>query len=151
MRSAGLCVLIIETPYSLADRTLECVAEVDFGESLFMAYNSRRIYLEVDRRLAEKPSLRLHELARKLRCSHPTIEKAIFRHTSLTFRDYQKKRLLEMGIDYLRQGYKPREIGSLLGYRWSENFLRLVKTSTGCSLRELSENDGAIARKTSGR
>jgi methylphosphotriester-DNA--protein-cysteine methyltransferase len=122
------------------------VAEVDFGESLFMAYNSRKIFLEVDRLLTEKPNVRLHELARRLRRSHPTIEKAVFRHTSLTFREYQKKRLLEMGIDYLKQGYKPREIGSLLGYKWSENYLHLVKISTGHSLRELGQDDEAIQK-----
>ena len=105
-----------------------------------MAYNSREIFLEIDRRLTMKPSLHLHELARQLGCSHPTIEKAVLKHTSLTFREYQKNRLLDMGIEYLKQGYKVREIGSLLGYKWSENFLRLVRSFTGLSLRELSKS-----------
>lgn len=116
-----------------------------------MAYSSRRIFLEVDRRISLKPSLGLHEFSRQLPCSHPTIEKAVLKHTSLTFREYQKKRLLEAGVAYMKDGYKPREIGSLLGYRWPENFLRFVKANAGCSLRELGRNDEAITRNAGGR
>jgi hypothetical protein len=72
--------------------------------------------------------------------------KLVVKHTGLTFREYQKRQLLEKGIAYLKEGHKAREIGSLLGYRWPEDFLRLVKTSTGCSLRELSQGDKAGAK-----
>ena len=116
-----------------------------------IAYNSSEIFEEVYRRLSANPGTHLYELARQLGCSHPTIEKAVREHTSLTFRDYQKKLRVEMGVAYLGRGYKPREIGSLLGYRWPENFLHLVKVSTGCSLMELVQNDKSVTRKTSRR
>ena len=113
-----------------------------------MAYDSREIFEGVYKRLSENPATHLYELARQLACSHPTIEKAVREHTSLTFRDYQKKRRLEMGIAYLRRGYKAREIGSILGYRWSENFLHLVKANTGCSLRELAARGKSLNLET---
>ncbi len=106
----------------------------------FMAYNTRTLFEEVDKQLTANPAVHLYELARSLKCSHPTIEKAVVAHTSLPFRDYQQQKLLEKGIFLLRQGYKTREIGSLLGYRWPENFLRFVKKSIGCSLRNLNQH-----------
>ncbi len=117
-----------------------------------MAHDSRNIFVEVTQRLEVNPSMRLYELARLLGCSHPIIEKAVLKHSSLTFRDFQKRQLLEMGMKYLKEGHKVREIGSFLGYRWSEDFLRLVRTSTGSSLRELSQNHFIIKKaKTGGR
>ncbi len=111
-----------------------------------MAYNPHEIFAEIDKRLSERPALHLYELARALKCSHPTIEKAVVIHTSLLFRDYKKKKFLEKGIFFLRQGYKTKEIGSLLGYKWPEDFLRFVKRSFGCSLRELKENKSIPAQ-----
>ncbi len=56
-----------------------------------MAYNPHEIFAEIDKRLSERPALHLYELARALKCSHPTIEKAVVIHTSLLFRDYKKR------------------------------------------------------------
>ncbi len=104
-----------------------------------MAYNSSEIFRQVDEQLSVNPAVRLCELERMLKCSHPTIEKAVLILTGLTFRKYKNKILLEKGVLFLRQGYKAKEIGSLLGYKWSEHFLRLVKKCTGCSLSKLSK------------
>jgi hypothetical protein len=73
----------------------------------------------VERQLSSNPAVHLYQLARQVRCSQPTIEKAVLKHTALTFRDYKIKKLLEKGILFSRQDYKSREVGSLLGYRWS--------------------------------
>lgn len=117
-----------------------------------MAYDSRVIFEEIDKRLSANPGKGLYELCRQLQCSHPTIEKAVLEHTSLTFREYKNKRRLEMGVGYYEHGYKPREIGSLLEYKWSENFLHLVKARTGRSLRELSQNPSILkSAKIGGR
>jgi methylphosphotriester-DNA--protein-cysteine methyltransferase len=111
-----------------------------------MTYNSHEIFEAVERQLSSNPGVNLYQLARQLRCSQPTIEKAVLRHTALTFRDYKIKKLLERGIFFLQQDYKSREVGSLLGYRWSEDFLRLVRKKTGCPLRQLAQNASISAR-----
>ncbi len=105
-----------------------------------MTYNYRGMFEEVDRQLSANPAVRLYQLARQLGCSQPTIEKAVFKNTGFSFRDYKIKKLLEKGIFFYRQNYKSREIGSLLGYKWPEDFLRLIRKTTGYSLRQLAQN-----------
>lgn len=125
----------------------QTVIKVDLKGSYAMAYDSQKMFSEIERQLSVDPSLQLHELARLARCSHPTIEKAVLKHSGLSFRNYKKRRLLEMGISYLADGHKVREIGSLMGYKWSENYLRLVKSTAGCSLRKLGHSE-SIMKKT---
>lgn len=108
-----------------------------------MAYNSRALFEEVDKQLSLNPGMHLYELARQLRCSHPTIEKAVLRNTSLVFRDYRREKLLQKAIILLRQGYKTKEIGSVLGYKWPEDFLRFIKKRIGCSLRKYNRREPA--------
>ena len=105
-----------------------------------MTYNYHEVFAEVDKRLSKDPSLRLYALSRRLGCSHPTIEKAVFQNTSLSFRAFQQKKLLERILRLLEEGHTSKEIGLELGYKWPENFTRFVKKSTGCSPFELSQN-----------
>jgi AraC-like DNA-binding protein len=107
-----------------------------------MTYNYDALFAEVDRKLSAKPGLRLYELARQLHCSHPTIERVVIKNTSLSFRDYQKSKLMQKAVLLIRQGYKPREIAKSMGYRWPENFMRFVKKHTGCSLGALKKKMG---------
>lgn len=102
-----------------------------------MAYDYDELFVQIDERLSAQPAVRLYELARLLQCSHPTVERAVTKHTSLSFRQYQKRKLLEKAVDLLRQGYRAREIGPAIGYKWPENFMRFVKKSTGHSLSTL--------------
>lgn len=105
-----------------------------------MAYNYQLIFTKVDKRLSADPSSRLYDLTRTLGCSHPVIENAILENTSLSFREYQKKKLLEKGLTLLKKGRKSREeISVALGYRWPENFSRFVKKNTGLSVTQLKE------------
>ncbi len=116
-----------------------------------MAYNTLRIFNEVDKKLSIKPYLRLRELAQHFNCSHPTIEKAVQKHSSLSFRAYQAKKLLEKGSALLMQGYSTKQIAYELGYKWPEDFSRFVRKSVGCSLREFNsatrESQEAIFKK----
>jgi AraC-like DNA-binding protein len=96
--------------------------------------------MEVDKKLSMKPEVKLSELARHFNCSHPTIEKAILKHSSLSFRSYQAKKLLEKGSALLKQGYSTKQIAYELGYKWPESFSRFVKKAIGCSLREFNNN-----------
>jgi AraC-like DNA-binding protein len=102
-----------------------------------MAYDYDELFVQIDKRLSAQPAMRLYELARQLECSHPTVERAVTKHTSLSFRQYQKGKLLDKAVHLLRQGYRAREIGPAIGYKWPENFMRFVKKSTGHSLSTL--------------
>jgi len=102
-----------------------------------VAYNTWHLFIEVEKKLSAKPELRLRDLARHFNCSHPTIEKAILRHSALSFRAYQAKKLLEKGLALLKQGYSTKQIAYELGYKWPEDFSRFVKRNAGCSLRDL--------------
>ena len=92
-----------------------------------MAYNYQEIFAEIDKRLSAEPALRLCQLTRQLRCSHPTIEKAVYKSTSLVFRDYQKRKLLQKALSLLQEGHQTKEVGLELGYKWPENFSRFLK------------------------
>ena len=107
-----------------------------------MTYNYDAVFAEVDKKLSAKPGLRLYELARQLECSHPTIERVVLKNTGLSFRDYQKSKLMQKTVLLIRQGYKSREIAKSMGYRWPENFMRFVKRHTGCSLGALKNKMG---------
>lgn len=104
-----------------------------------MAYNYEQLFSEIDKKLSAQPGVRLYELARQLECSHPTVERAVAKHTALSFREYQKTKLLEKAVSLLQKGYKAREIGRAIGYKWPENFMRFVKRSTGHSLAALHQ------------
>jgi AraC-like DNA-binding protein len=107
-----------------------------------MTYNYDALFAEVDKKLSAKPGLRLYELSRQLECSHPTVERVVLKNTGLSFREYQKSKLMQRTVLLIRQGYKPREIAKSMGYRWPENFMRFVKRHTGCSLGALKKKMG---------
>lgn len=107
-----------------------------------MTYNYDLLFAEVDRRLSAQPGLRLYELSRELDCSHPTIERVVMKNSGLSFREFQKSKLMQKTVLLIRQGYKPREIAKSMGYRWPENFMRFVKRHTGCSLGTLKKRIG---------
>jgi len=92
-----------------------------------MTCNSDRIFAEIDRRLSKKPSLRLYELEVLLECSHPTIERAIRNATSLSFKAYQREKLLDK-IKHLRtNGYSQKKIGLEIGCKWPGNISRFMR------------------------
>ncbi len=107
-----------------------------------MTYNYDMLFSEVEKRLSAKPGLRLYELAHQLHCSHPTIERVVLKNTGLSFREYQKSKLMQKAVLLMRQGCKPREIAKSMGYRWPENFMRFVKRHTGYSLGVLKRQMG---------
>ncbi len=112
-----------------------------------MAYNYQEMFAEIDKRLSAEPALRLCQLTRELRCSHPTIEKAVFRSTSLVFREYQKKKLLQKAVSLLQEGHQAKEVGLALGYKWPENFSRFLKKRLGRPTSELGPDQVSFASK----
>jgi hypothetical protein len=88
-----------------------------------------RIFGEIEILFLKKPSvkLNLNELADMCQCSHPTIEKAIFTQTFLSFREYKTKILLKMSTMFKTQGMTDKEISYELGYKWPGNYSRFRK------------------------
>jgi AraC-like DNA-binding protein len=102
-----------------------------------MTCNHDAIYYEVDKLLSKNPVLRLFELEEQLACSHATIRKAIMKHSSRGYRQYQKQKQLEMGIILLRQGSSVKEVAWKLGYKWPQNLTRLLRKTVGCSASKI--------------
>src|SRR5437773_8601960 len=84
-----------------------------------MAYDRRRVFAELDRRLTADPCLRLKQLARDLGVERHTIEDIVREIKSMTFRRYQKGKLLQKTRVIIRK--KPnssgKEIAAELGYQ----------------------------------
>ena len=110
---------------------------------VIMAYDSDEVFAEIDKRLSETPATHLYELATELKCSQPTIEKAIRKATSLSFRDYRVKKLLEKIQQFQQNGYTKKQMGFQLGYKWPGNLTRLIKCGKGC-LDKIKESTSAL-------
>src|SRR5207247_10739805 len=104
-----------------------------------MAYDKRKLLAELDRRLTADPCLRLKQLAHELGIERHTIEDIVQEMKSMTFRRYQKGKLLQKTRIII--GKKPnssgKEIAAELGYQSSKSFSRFVKRATGRTLSEI--------------
>jgi methylphosphotriester-DNA--protein-cysteine methyltransferase len=107
-----------------------------------MTCNHDAIFYKTEKLLSRNPAVRLCELEKRLGCSHPTIRKAVLKHRSLGYREYQKQKLLEMGITLLRQGYEVKKVAVKLGYKWPENLTRFLQKTAGCPASKIV---GALA------
>ena len=87
-------------------------------------YDLLRIFKEIEDMMRGRPYTSLEELANKFKCSHPTIEKAIHAHTSLSFREYKTKIFLRNAYLLKIQGLTEKEIAYELGYKWPGNYSR---------------------------
>src|SRR5438552_1345007 len=101
-----------------------------------MAYDRWKLFAELDRRLTADPCLRLKQLANDLGVERHTIEDIDQEMISMTFRRYQKGKLLRKTRVIIRK--KPnssgKEIAAELGYRSCKSFSRFVKRATGWTL-----------------
>jgi AraC-like DNA-binding protein len=132
---------------------------VDFGEDSFlktygkfiaggkseyleqnMTCNPDDIFLKADELLSEKPEMRLWEMEKHIGCSHPTIRNAIFKHSSLGYREYQKRKLVEKAMALLQRGRNVKVVALELGYKWPENFTRFSRKAFGCSASKIKVN-----------
>jgi AraC-like DNA-binding protein len=97
-----------------------------------MTRNHDAIFYKAEKLLSRNPALRLCELEKRLGCSHPTIRKAVLKHCSLGYREYQRQKVLARGITLLRQGSRVKDVAKELGYKWPQNLTRLLKITVGC-------------------
>ncbi|MBN2243854.1 MAG: helix-turn-helix transcriptional regulator [Acidobacteria bacterium] len=103
-----------------------------------MAYDYRLLFVEIERILSSNPMIRLMDLAERLQCSHPIVEKSVISQTGFAFREYSDIKLLERCFDLWGQGHCVKDIAKELGYKWPDNFSRFFKNRTGLSLSRLN-------------
>jgi AraC-like DNA-binding protein len=99
-----------------------------------MTYNRRMLLKEVDALISSNPRVRLTEIARSLGVDRHTIENAMRSTRRTSFREYKRKRLLQMAhvmLDIPDMSIK--EIGIKLGYTSAASFSRFVQHVTGKS------------------
>jgi hypothetical protein len=69
-----------------------------------MAYNHDELFSAVDKMLSKSPMLPLYRISKELGCSHPIIEKAVLLRTALCFREYKKRKLIQLVIMCAKNG-----------------------------------------------
>ncbi len=104
-----------------------------------MTYNLAQLFVEVADQLASSPRRTLNALAGTLGVDRHTIEISVRRATGHTFRQYQKARILELGVLLLeRESHLSiKEIAITLGYRSINSFGRFIKSNLAKSPTDL--------------
>jgi AraC-like DNA-binding protein len=105
-----------------------------------MAYDNKKLFMCVSTLMSEAPMLSLRRISQVVKCSHPTIEKAVFINTSLSFRDYRKKMLFEKVIRCTKEGCSEKAISFEVGYTQPEHLSRFIKSYTGLTFMQLKQN-----------
>ena len=107
-----------------------------------MAYNRRKLLLELDALLLSTPRIRLGEIARILHVDRHTIENAMRLTRQVSFREYRRRELVQTARTMLNESdVSVKEVGIRLGYKSAASFSRFVQKSTGRSPSKL-RNDG---------
>jgi AraC-like DNA-binding protein len=91
-----------------------------------MTHNYDEMFREFENQLAAHVSSQLHEIASKLKCSHPTLQNVIRQQTSLSFRAYKNKILFERALQLRKEGHSAKEIAIELGYTHPEHYSRFM-------------------------
>jgi AraC-like DNA-binding protein len=103
-----------------------------------VAYNRRKLLEELDRLIADNPRMRLSEIARSLDVDRHTIENAMRSRRKMTFREYRRRRLLQLAREMLdRPHMSVKEVGIKLGYPSAASFSRFVRKAAGQSPSQL--------------
>jgi methylphosphotriester-DNA--protein-cysteine methyltransferase len=108
----------------------------------YMTYNRRMLLKEVDALVASTPRIRLSEIARSLGVDRHTIENAMRSTRRISFREYKRKKILQMAHLMLDMpDVSIKEIGIKLGYASAASFSRFMQQLTGKSPSRL-RSDG---------
>lgn len=104
-----------------------------------MAYDLNGLYTRIQRSLSSTPYMSLHALSARLGVERHTIEKAVKQATSKTFREMRNDLLLKHARNLLdsNPNQSIKEVAFKLGYRSQRSFSRFIKSSLGCSPKEL--------------
>jgi AraC family transcriptional regulator len=106
-----------------------------------MAYDTRVLFMEIQGQLELAPVSSLSDLARTLRLSRNTIEKAARTATGQSWAELQKQHLLRSCEQALRTGggKSIKEIAFAVGFTSPRSFSRFVRRARGCSPSELRQ------------
>jgi AraC family transcriptional regulator, transcriptional activator of pobA len=103
-----------------------------------MTYNRRMLLKEVDALVTSTPRIRLSEVAQSLGVDRHTVQNVIRKTRRISFRTYQRKKLLEMAHVMLNMpDVSIKEIGIKLGYSSAASFSRFMQQLTGKSPSQL--------------
>jgi AraC family transcriptional regulator, transcriptional activator of pobA len=103
-----------------------------------MTYNRRMLLKEVDALITSTPRMRLTEIARSLGVDRHTIENAMRSTRRISFREYKRRKLLQMAHVMLDMpDVSIKEIGIKLGYTSAASFSRFMQQVTGKSPSQL--------------
>ena len=104
-----------------------------------MAYDLNGLFNRIHRSLRSTPYLSLHELSIRICVERHTIEKAVKKATGKTFREVRNDMLLEQARGLLdsNPNQSIKEVAFKLGYRSQRSFSRFIKSSVGCSPKQL--------------
>ena len=111
-----------------------------------MAYNYCWIFRRVDTILTSSPRCGMQDLVQTLKIGRHTIEKAVLRCTTKTFRRYQNQKVLESCYRFLLEeaGASGKEIAFRIGYKRPASLARFIKRSTGRNLTSLRALTGIL-------
>ena len=110
-----------------------------------MTYMHCRLFNQIDERLSSTPGSQLQDLALELGIDRHTLLKAVKQVTRASFRDYRRRRRLEVATALLTQSGDLSEklIAGRVGYQSPDAFSRFIKRETGKTPSEIRRHAAA--------
>ena len=98
-----------------------------------MSHSLEEIFIKLDALLSENPNARLVEFSQSLNIKQHTVQKAVREATGVSFREYQKQRILMDAVRLLAEKSELSEgdIALRIGYRSADSLFDFVKLETG--------------------
>jgi methylphosphotriester-DNA--protein-cysteine methyltransferase len=98
-----------------------------------MSYSLEEIFIKLDTLLSENPNARLVEFSQSLNIKQHTVQKAVREATGVSFREYQKQRILMEAVRLLAEKGELSEgdIALRVGYKSADSLFNFVKLETG--------------------
>ncbi len=92
-----------------------------------------KVFIRLDEALSQDPKARLKECSQTLGVTRHTVEKAVKATTGVSFREYQKQKILIEALRLLAEEgeLSETEIAGRLGYKSAGAFERFIETETG--------------------
>ncbi len=107
-----------------------------------MSYDPRSLFQQVHARLAARPLVPIHDIARELNVGRRTIEKTIRWFTGASSRGLRAELVLER-VRELTRPEAPllsiKEMSYAVGYQSSRSFARAIRRTCGCTPCELRQ------------
>lgn len=103
-----------------------------------MSYSLEEIFIKLDTLLSEDPNARLVEFSQSLNIKQHTVQKAVREATGVSFREYQKQRILMETVCLLaeRSELSEGDIALRVGYKSADSLFNLVEVETGTNPNE---------------